>query len=236
MGEFLHADKNAFDGSWKVFIRIRVAIDVTKPIRRKMKLKKPGGEVFWVEFKYERLPTFCFVCGILGHGEKFCPKQFEEGEEAPNKLFGAWLRAAGRRQQNGIGQKWLISDETRRTTSDGGQETNKTGIVDDKSAGAHWDNRKDDQSSRSSDAEYGDLSPQKQSANPGGQSDKDEMGQLPEIVNDEFGPHLVDQKRRRMETELREVPTSPYVSMIIDEVVSKNLLKAGPVEQARLDQ
>lgn len=46
VGEFIHADKNVFDGNWKAFLRIRVTIEVTKPIRRKMKLKKTRGRSF----------------------------------------------------------------------------------------------------------------------------------------------------------------------------------------------
>lgn len=60
IGNFIQVDKNNFDGKWKAFMRVRVEIDITKPLKRRMKLKKPGGEWFWINFKYERLPTFCF--------------------------------------------------------------------------------------------------------------------------------------------------------------------------------
>ena len=42
-------------------------------------------------FKYERLPTFCFSCGKIGHDKKHCgmvmEKQFIE------RQYGEWLRA-----------------------------------------------------------------------------------------------------------------------------------------------
>lgn len=79
VGVFIRADKNSFDGSWKMFMRIRVLVDVTKPLKRRMKLKKAGGQWFWADFRYERLPNFCFICGILGHTDRFCQKHFEEG-------------------------------------------------------------------------------------------------------------------------------------------------------------
>ena len=33
-----------------------------------------------VTFKYECLPIFCFLCDLLDHSERFCPKQFNGDE------------------------------------------------------------------------------------------------------------------------------------------------------------
>nr|GLL41721.1 uncharacterized protein LOC109189671 [Ipomoea trifida] len=74
IGRFVKSDERNFDGSLRVFFRIRVEVDVSKPLKKGMKFKKDNGEWFSIEFRYERLPTFCFVCGILGHGDRFCPK------------------------------------------------------------------------------------------------------------------------------------------------------------------
>lgn len=62
----MKSDDRNFDGSLRTFYRIRVAIDVSKPLKKGMKLKKNSGEWSTVEFRYERLPTFCFLCGIIG--------------------------------------------------------------------------------------------------------------------------------------------------------------------------
>lgn len=61
VGEFIRANKNTFDGTWKSFIHMIVSIDVTTPLKRKMKLKKPGEEGVCVDFKYEKMPSFCFL-------------------------------------------------------------------------------------------------------------------------------------------------------------------------------
>lgn len=50
--------------------RVRVLMDVTKPIRRFRRLKDRHGKEFQVDFAYERLPFFCFACGIMGHSER----------------------------------------------------------------------------------------------------------------------------------------------------------------------
>ena len=51
----------------RFFLRIRVNMDVHKPLKRRMKIKKSGGEWLWVHFRYELLNLFCFICGCLGH-------------------------------------------------------------------------------------------------------------------------------------------------------------------------
>ena len=35
-----------------------------------------GEEWCWINFKYERLPIFCFYYGLLGHAERTCGKLF----------------------------------------------------------------------------------------------------------------------------------------------------------------
>ncbi|XP_031112078.1 uncharacterized protein LOC116016054 [Ipomoea triloba] len=77
LGEFVKMDEVNMTGLWKPFMRVRVCIDISLPLKRKMKIQPNRGEAFYVDFKYERLPTFCFICGIIGHSERFCSMQFE---------------------------------------------------------------------------------------------------------------------------------------------------------------
>ncbi|XP_073351892.1 uncharacterized protein [Aegilops tauschii subsp. strangulata] len=74
VGEFIFAEPKSqdFEGN---FARVRVRIDVTKPLKNSVSLvvKKKDGihrEIFRV--KYERLPDWCSVCGNLGHLLKEC--------------------------------------------------------------------------------------------------------------------------------------------------------------------
>lgn len=69
-------------------MRIRVTIDLSKPLKRMMKVKKSGSVWVWITFKYENVPTFCFICGLLGHSEKFCNKLFDTPEEDIVKPYG----------------------------------------------------------------------------------------------------------------------------------------------------
>lgn len=77
IGKFMESDTNNFVGVWHEYLRIRVSIPLDIPIKRRMKLKKSAENWCWVNFKYEAIPTFCFICGMIGHGEKFCEKLFE---------------------------------------------------------------------------------------------------------------------------------------------------------------
>ena len=53
-----------------MFMRVRVALPISKPLQRGRFIAGLDGERSWVSSKYERLPMFCHFCGILGHNLK----------------------------------------------------------------------------------------------------------------------------------------------------------------------
>lgn len=112
LGKFVKADDRNFDGSMHTFYRVRVSIDVAKPLKSKMKLKRDNSAWSVVEFRYERLPTFCFHCGIIGHGEKFCHKVFQRNVQTGEKQYGPWLRAGLRRGAPLLNQRWVAPAAT----------------------------------------------------------------------------------------------------------------------------
>ena len=89
VGKFvsLELPSNNFAGN---FFRVRVTIDVRYPLKNHVSLSRAGKrEIFIV--KYEKLPTWCSVCGMLGHTYK----EHGDGIHAPSALVFRNLRAPG---------------------------------------------------------------------------------------------------------------------------------------------
>nr|GLL22040.1 uncharacterized protein LOC109184755 [Ipomoea trifida] len=78
--------------------------------KKQMKLKKDDGMWAFVEFRYERLPTFCFLCGVIGHGDRVCPRIIHGIDRKTDKPFGAWLRVGSRRAAPTSGQRWVAPE------------------------------------------------------------------------------------------------------------------------------
>lgn len=234
LGEFIMADKKNFEGSWKSFLRVIIRIDITLPLRRRMKMKRPSGEIFWIDFKFERLPNFCFLCGVIGHTERFCHLMFEGVNEETKRPFGPFLRATGRRPPVSFGSPWLVSDSSktippvRSTEQDVGNpvsvhpETNRDVGVRARTPNVAGKNK----------AISGDI------PETVGQKLKDttKMGLYQTKLDDLYdGPVEVDQKRKR--TDLSSEPNDTVMSLVcLDDEVSKNGFMAGPGSQARQSQ
>ncbi|TXG68181.1 hypothetical protein EZV62_003116 [Acer yangbiense] len=79
------------------FMRVKVRIDISKALRRWLKLKlNRSEEITMMNLKNERLPEFCFACGKIGHCIREC--QDEEARAAAltgsQNKFGSWLKAS----------------------------------------------------------------------------------------------------------------------------------------------
>lgn len=73
------------------FIRVCVIVDMTKPSRRvACVVDKRGNEITYF-LKYERLPIFCYICELIGHGTKKCSLEAQMDNLA-SYHFGRWMR------------------------------------------------------------------------------------------------------------------------------------------------
>ena len=92
---------------WGKYLRVRVQLDVTKKLIRGKKIAVEGGEQRWISFKYERLPNFCYRCGLLSHGLRDCRKgKVEALPELPALQYGAWLKGEVPRRGGGDPSKF----------------------------------------------------------------------------------------------------------------------------------
>ncbi|KAL0303115.1 UNVERIFIED_CONTAM: hypothetical protein Sradi_6179600 [Sesamum radiatum] len=117
IGRFRDMEANDSGKSWGASIRIRVAIDVSLPLFRVLRVGQAMGEELVVSFTYERLQNFCYLCGTLGRISKYCEKGFADGfvDSGDNTPYGPWLRASprpwGNRSRNYVGS--TSSDQRR---------------------------------------------------------------------------------------------------------------------------
>ncbi|MFQ6634403.1 hypothetical protein Gotur_012097, partial [Gossypium turneri] len=138
-GDYLEYDTTFPTLGSQVFLRTRVRLDVTAPLKRKKKVLIGKSLIVYARFKYEKLSLFCFICGRLGHGESFCPLRLQI---EPSKIIFSWdlsLRAASRRQ-NTMESRWLrTADGTPYVLDMGGHSNQSSLLYEEKRPG--WSSR-----------------------------------------------------------------------------------------------
>lgn len=60
IGKYIESNKRSWLSEQAKFMRICVDLPINKPLRRGGYIINSDGEKYWVSFKYERLPCFCF--------------------------------------------------------------------------------------------------------------------------------------------------------------------------------
>ncbi|KAG8498081.1 hypothetical protein CXB51_007414 [Gossypium anomalum] len=109
IGEFIEYDSVAVQLGYKRIMRVRVKVDVRKPLKRKKRIALRNGDSVYVRFEYEKLTLFCFLCGKLGHGESFCPVRIIQPQSEYVFKWDISLRAQSRKNQSWK-SKWLVED------------------------------------------------------------------------------------------------------------------------------
>ncbi|KAL0412095.1 UNVERIFIED_CONTAM: hypothetical protein Slati_3799200 [Sesamum latifolium] len=96
LGKFKKVDLDSKADVWESSVCIRVSLDITKPLKRALKIRMVLGDEQLVTFTYERLLNFCYLCGCLGHLSRQCEIQLHDGFCDPddNSMYGNWLRVA----------------------------------------------------------------------------------------------------------------------------------------------
>ena len=90
IGNFLEVNKRSWQSDQAKFMCIRVEVQLNKPLRWGGYVSDIEGGKHWVTYKYERLPTICFIYGKLGHNLKLC-EEIIDWQEA-EKQYGDWMR------------------------------------------------------------------------------------------------------------------------------------------------
>ncbi|KAB2035040.1 hypothetical protein ES319_D04G125000v1 [Gossypium barbadense] len=81
LGQFLECDAKSISKGYQSSMRIQVRIDVKNTMKRRKKIVLGNKGCIYVRFQYERLLMFCFLCGRLGHSERFFLERIVHGKK-----------------------------------------------------------------------------------------------------------------------------------------------------------
>lgn len=144
VGRYMESNPKNLQGMCRSYLRIRVAIDILRPLKSKMRIKKAGGDWLWIQFKYERLPSFCFFCGLIGHSEKFCEALFDNPQGHESRKYDSSLRAQMRNQGTSKENQWLRGADGGAVTQPRFQEKDEEGSIEAVNVGHnHRGNQRD---------------------------------------------------------------------------------------------
>lgn len=121
LGKVLDIDVLENGVHWGRYLHIRIQLDVTRKLIRAKKVSIEQDEPRWVFFRYERLPNFCYVCGLIGHSKCECSKKKDGsgGLEKEEYQYGAWLLAKPVKRTNFNLEKPYEWPKVRFQTNDG---------------------------------------------------------------------------------------------------------------------
>ncbi|XVF58147.1 hypothetical protein PTKIN_Ptkin07bG0039800 [Pterospermum kingtungense] len=95
LGEVEEVDLDENYKAWGKALRVRIQLDLRRPLKRQRNITIDSGGKVTVKFRYERLSDVCCVCGMLTHQESECAtwiRMKKDGAEVI-RAFGPWLRA-----------------------------------------------------------------------------------------------------------------------------------------------
>ncbi|XP_050232856.1 uncharacterized protein LOC126681355 [Mercurialis annua] len=130
LGGFIMQDINPNKNVGANSLRIRVRMDIRKPLKRRTKFKRGPNAWSWLNFQYERIPMFCFYCGVLGHSEKFCSHYFDNPIPKEQLPYDADMRFNPKRVDTKLGDRWLRDDSPVRVSKE--QEEDDVEILNGK--------------------------------------------------------------------------------------------------------
>jgi hypothetical protein len=99
IGSVEKVDVDAQRRAWGPYLRAKVKIDIMKPLHRGVALffaKRKRTE--WYELSYEKVPSYCYSCGIIGHSSIICPTPAERDAEGMLPYGRKDLRASDDRK------------------------------------------------------------------------------------------------------------------------------------------
>lgn len=93
IGDFVRADDTSFSQTMK-FMHIRVLINTERKVNTGCYIQREDKSKLWIQFKYERLSDFCYLCEKIDHTTLVCSQQKGRQESNHNTewKYGSWMR------------------------------------------------------------------------------------------------------------------------------------------------
>jgi hypothetical protein len=90
MGVAEEVDTDVDGVEWGKYLRVRIKLDLTKPLARGRLINLLGKKVM-IAFQYEKLTRYCLDCGKIWHGVEECTFKKEGRKLEFRKQYGTWL-------------------------------------------------------------------------------------------------------------------------------------------------
>lgn len=128
LGTYIVTDQSRKEDRFGSYLRIRVSIDITKPLRRSLLLRL-DGEPLEVAVRYEKIPVTCYLCGIIGHTENSCHTPMPTTTDDLYKPYGRWFQqdVFSPEYRKPVGRRFGLSPEHPRIFSAPTMEEETTG-------------------------------------------------------------------------------------------------------------
>ncbi|PPR87249.1 hypothetical protein GOBAR_AA33441 [Gossypium barbadense] len=108
IGEVLAIDWRDRNGGWTKYMRIRIIINIHKPLRRAVHYVDKEGMEIVCTIRYERLPKLCYICGLIGHTTQKCVEVEANSEIRRSKFYSARINEGFKWNCRGLGSSATI--------------------------------------------------------------------------------------------------------------------------------